>query len=89
MSIKARRLVLANNEGAAMSYILRKISALSVEQRDILLGASIAFDPYPASQFQYFINDDELAFLSDWNAIGRDMNLVIAQKQNERLRSNR
>ena len=78
---------------AQMTYLFRKIGrriqSLTPEQVDILLGASLAFDPYPIEQFNCFTTDDTEAFMSDWNAIGRDMRLVIAQKQNERLRSSR
>ena len=76
-----------------MAYIFRiigdRIQKLSDEQRDILLGASLAIDPCPVVKFQRFVDDDEAAFRSDWGAIGRDMRMVIAQKQNERLRSSR
>lgn len=72
--------------GRLLSFLRDRLSGLSPEGRDYLIGAGMALDPLPDDLPRYAMSDAE-ALRRDFAAVGADMWYAIARAEQERRSS--
>ena len=57
----------------------KRFRSINPEFRQIIIGAGLAFDPYPVRRYSTFIESEREALWDDWSNIAQDMAVTFEQ----------
>lgn len=70
--------------GVLSRHIRRRMSGLTPEIGDVLIGYSLSLDPLPYRRYSTFAARDADALAGDWQVVGNDLRSAMRSAWNER-----